>query len=98
MKLILFSIEQAKIKISSARQITMMNAINLIIENMNKINFNYLCMNPNPDAIYIIEQNTDKIILDYLCINTEPGVIKLIENIKYDYFLFYEQTKIKNHF
>jgi hypothetical protein len=52
--------------------------------NIQKLNWNYLCKNPN--AIELLKINKDKINWDYLCKNTNLFVIYFI-NVKFIKFV-----------
>jgi hypothetical protein len=51
------------------------NAIHLLEQNMDKVDWRHLSRNPN--AIHMIEQNMDKVDWDYLSFN--PNAIHLLE-------------------
>jgi hypothetical protein len=57
------------------------NAIHLLEENLEKINWSFLSINPN--AIHLLEKNKEKIHWSFLSYN--PSIFKKIINYKYLY-------------
>ena len=53
------------------------NAIHLLEQNQNKIDWLRLSSNPNPNAINILKNNQDKIRWDYLSSN--PSIFQIID-------------------
>ena len=66
------------------------NAIKLLDENRDKINWFHLSKNPN--AIKILDENRDKIVWNWFCLNTNPAAIKIIEENrdKINWFLLFQ--------
>jgi hypothetical protein len=55
-------------------------AFKILIKNINRINWNGLCINTNDDCLKILEENQDKITnWDLLCENTSQRAIKILE-------------------
>jgi len=53
------------------------NAIHLLEQNLDKIEWHYLSSNPN--AIHLLEQNIDKIYWKFLSLNLNPKAPHLLE-------------------
>ena len=51
------------------------NAIDLLEQNLDKINWRYLSMNKNPNVIHLLEQNQDKISWTWL--STNPNIFEI---------------------
>ena len=68
------------------------NQVKLLEKNISKINWVYLCKNPN--AIHILEKNPDKIDWDCLCSNPNaiPILEKNIDKIDFNVLLFNENA------
>lgn len=54
------------------------NAIHVLEQNQDKINWYLLPLNQNPNIIHLIEKNIDKI--DWECLSTNPNAVHLIKN------------------
>lgn len=56
------------------------SGMEILKQNMDKIDWGYFSKNSHPDAIRIIEQNLDKINWKYFAMNTHPDAIRIIEH------------------
>jgi hypothetical protein len=56
------------------------NAVHILMQNPDKIEWSNLSQNPNEHAICLLKKNIDKINWTNLCKNTNPEAIELLEN------------------
>ncbi len=61
-------------------------AMDLILDNLDKISWTYLSCNPNPKAIQLLKENRDKIDWTELCSNENPEAIKMLREVGLAYW------------